>query len=134
MDSMLYEIMHIRAVDAAKKAQDEIGKIVQQNLKKAKQYYTAGNLFSSEEYFHIVLRYDPTNKEAKSYLEKIEKGGKQEDADKWYLKGIDAYTKHKYELAISYWERCLSIDPGYDKARKNIERARKKLIELGESP
>ncbi len=123
-----------KAIDADKQAQGEIAKIVKQNLAKAKQYYTAGNLFSSEEYFRIVLRYDPNNKEAKSHIQKIEKGGKQEDADKWYLKGINAYTKHQYKLAISYWERCLSIDPGYEKAGKNIERARKKLIELGESP
>lgn len=123
-----------KAIDANKQAQSEIAKVVQQNLAKAKQFYTAGNLFSSEEYFRIVLRYDPNNKEALSYIKKIEKGGKKEDADSWYLKGIDAYTKHKYKLAISYWERCLSIDPGYDKAKMNIERARKKLVELGESP
>jgi tetratricopeptide (TPR) repeat protein len=125
---------HKEAIAADKQAQNEIAKIVRQNLKKAKEYYTAGKLFSSEEYFRIVLRYDPANKEAKSYIQKIEKGGKEEDADSWYLKGIDAYTKHKYKLAISYWERCLSIEPGYDKAKKNIERARKKLTELGESP
>jgi len=122
------------AVSSEKKAKVEISALVQANLKKAKEYYQKGNMFSSEEYFRIVLRYDPGNAKAKSYIKKIERGGKHEDADKWYLKGIDAYIKHQYKLAISYWNRCLTIDPEYEKAKKNMERARKKLVELGESP
>ena len=121
-----------KAREGEKKANSKIKALVKSNLNKAKEYYNKGNLFSSEEHFRIVLRYDPRNKEAKSYLNKIEKGGQKEDADKWYLKGIDAYTKNKYKLAISYWNRCLSIEPDYEKAKKNIERAQKKLIELGE--
>jgi tetratricopeptide (TPR) repeat protein len=121
-----------KANSAEKRANSEIQSLIQANLKKAKEFYSSGNLFSSEEYFRIVLRYDPGNKEAKSYIKKIEKGGKQEDADNWYLKGIDAYTKNQFKLAISYWNRCLSIDPNYEKASKNIERAQKKLVELGE--
>jgi|GEM_PF-658346 len=118
------------ATDAAKKANSEITTIVNSNLKKAKECYNKGDIFLSEEYFRVVLMYAPGNKEAKSYIKKIEKGGEKEDADKWYLKGIDAYTTHQYKLAISYWERCLSIKPDYEKAKKNIERAQKKLIEL----
>jgi tetratricopeptide (TPR) repeat protein len=121
-----------KAQAAEKNAETEINSLVQLNLKKAKDYYKQTNLFSSEEYFRIVLRYDQKNKEAKAYIKSIEKSKKKEDSDKWYLKGIDAYTKNQYKLAISYWNRCLSIDPSYDKARKNIGRANKKLAELGE--
>jgi len=121
------------AAGTQKQAEEEIRKLINLNFEKAKEYYKKGNMFSSEEYFRIVLRYDPSNNEAKTYLKKIEKSGSKGDADKWYLKGIDAYTKNQYKLAISYWERCLSVDPGYTRAQKNIERARKKLIELGET-
>lgn len=119
-------------IEAREKALKNIESIKQDNLKKAKQFYSQGDMFSAEEHFRIVLQYDAGNKEAKSYISKIESKGKEKDADKWYLKGIDAYTNHNYKLAISYWERCLEIDPEYEKAKKNIERARKKLIELGE--
>lgn len=115
---------------AEKEANKEINKLVQSNLKKAKKYYDQGNMFSSEEYFRIVLRYDSRNKEAKSYLKRIAMIGEKGDADKWYLKGIDAYTKNQFKLAISYWNRCLSVEPDYEKAKKNIERAKKKLAEL----
>lgn len=119
-------------IEAKERALEKIENIKQTNLKEAKQFYSQGDMFSAEEHFRIVLQYDAGNKEAKSYISKIEGKGKEKDADKWYLKGIDAYTNHNYKLAISYWERCLEIDPGYEKAKKNIERARKKLIELGE--
>ena len=121
------------AINALNEAKAEIAKIVQTNLNKAKRYYAKGDTFSSEEHFRIVLRYEPNNKEAKNYIKKIEKSAKEEDADKWYLKGIDAYTKNQFKLAISYWERCLSIDPKYGKAEKNIQRAKKKLQQLEKS-
>ncbi|TES89806.1 MAG: PorV/PorQ family protein [Candidatus Cloacimonadota bacterium] len=124
------EVANKNANAAEKEANREIKKLIQSNLKKAKEFYKQGKMFSSEEYFRIVLRYNSGNKEAKSYLKRIAMIGEKEDADKWYLKGIDAYTKNQFKLAISYWNRCLSIEPEYEKAKKNIERAKKKLAEL----
>jgi hypothetical protein len=55
-----------------------------------------------------------------------------EDYNKYYMKGIAAYTANNYAAAIVYWER---IPPGnalYTKAAQNIERARKILQKLNE--
>ncbi|MEO0190708.1 MAG: tetratricopeptide repeat protein, partial [candidate division WOR-3 bacterium] len=140
-----------------KKAQDLVKKMLrkypnQENLSKQKtfidqkiterinEYLTKGReLFNAQKYtdaeseFQKVLEYEPKNVQALSYLEKIKRetaGGKKEDADRYYLLGIDAYTKNNFELAIDYWDKVLKIDPNYPNVKKNLERARIKLTEL----
>ncbi len=116
----------------------ELNRIVQRRLNEKKESllsravtaYKAGDIIDAEEKFRAVLRIDPRNSDAKGYLDKI-KGKKikrkKDDASDLYLKGIDAYTKNDFELAIFFWTKVLEIDPNYSNARKNLERAKAKL-------
>ncbi|MCK4594825.1 hypothetical protein KAU45_10015, partial [bacterium] len=84
-----------------------------------------------------VLRIDPASRKAKKYLELIEAAQatrpRESDpitANEFYLKGVQAYTRKDYELAIYYWEQCLFYQPDHLKAGPNIERARQLIAAL----
>jgi hypothetical protein len=57
-------------------------------------------------------------------------------ADDMYLKGLDAYAAGDLELAISYWNESLRLNPYFDPARENRDTAvtslalRKRILEL----
>jgi len=81
----------------------------------------------------LVINLDPKNNVARTYLSKIEnKLPKKDvkDADRYYILGIDAYTKNNYELALEYWQKTLALNPNYPNARINIERAKLKIEEF----
>jgi len=106
---------------------------VNEYLAEGKRLFNAQQYTDAEKQFQKVLEYAPKNNQAFIYLEKIGKQtaiGKKEDADRYYLLGIDAYTKNNFELAIDYWNKVLEIAPGYPNVLKNLERARIKLAEL----
>jgi len=112
-----------------KKIDDSINK----HLVEGRKLSRAGEYTEAEKEFYAVLDYEPKNSKALLYLENIKKQilrSKKESVERYYLLGIDAYTKNIFELAIEYWEKVLEIDPYYPNARKNIERARIKLSEL----
>lgn len=111
------------------KLQDRVNALLTQ----AKTAYNAQDHGTAEKEFRKVLDLDPKNTQALSYLDKIQQAttkGRKEDAARFYLLGIDAYTKNNFELAIDYWNRVLAIDANYPNARKNLERAHLKLAEL----
>ena len=116
---------------------EKVNSIIKKQVKfyidKGKEAYNNGKLQEAEKNFQKVLEYEPGNKTALSYLEKIGKKtvkGKKNEADRYYILGIEAYTQNNYELAIKYWEKTLKIYPGYPNAKENIERAKLKLKEL----
>lgn len=111
--------------------QKEIEKLVKYHLQLGISRFERGALWEAEKEFAIVLLYYPKNQEAKSYMEKIRKRTKREDAERLYMAGIEAYTKGEYELSIKLWEKVLEIKPDYPNAKKNIERAKRKLKLLG---
>lgn len=57
-------------------------------------------------------------------------------AEELYLKGLDAYAKGDLELAITYWNESLRLNPYFDPARENRDTAqaslelRKRMLEL----
>jgi len=112
--------------------QREIEKLIRYHLQLGISRFGRGALWEAEKEFAIVLLYQPNNQEAKSYMEKIRKRTKREDAERLYMAGIEAYTKGEYELSIKLWEKVLEIKPDYPNAKKNIERAKRKLRLLGE--
>lgn len=41
-----------------------------------------------------------------------------------YEAGVREFSQENYDEAIKYWQGCLKLDPGHDKARRALERAR----------
>jgi tetratricopeptide (TPR) repeat protein len=80
--------------------------------------------------FHEVLRLAPGDPTAQEYLKRINRSSVSQDPYTLYLAGIKAYTDEDYELAISYWEQVLRLDPKFERARENLKRARSKLALL----
>lgn len=102
-------------------------------LNNGKKLFDGKNYAEAEKEFQKALEYEPKNSQALLYLDKIRKAttrGKKEDAERYYLLGIDAYTKNNFELAIDYWNKVLAINPSYPNVPKNLERAKIKLAEL----
>lgn len=85
---------------------------------------------AAETEFKMALHYDNSNVTATDYLErmkpkeKVVSGG---DVNELYMKGVNAYTQEKYQLAIAFWQRVLEIDPDHSNALRNIKRAQEKL-------
>lgn len=50
-----------------------------------------------------------------------------EEIEILYLKGVEAYRWEDFATAIYYWEKVLEFDPGHEKAKRGIERAKKYL-------
>ncbi|OGD75477.1 MAG: hypothetical protein A2Y64_03925 [Candidatus Coatesbacteria bacterium RBG_13_66_14] len=101
--------------------------------------YERGEYAAAKDLFHQAQRLDPGNRKAAEYLAKIEAAQtttvRESDpitANEFYLKGVQAYTRKDYELAIYYWEQCLYYQPDHPKAGPNIERARQLLAALHE--
>ncbi len=99
--------------------------------------YERGEYAQAKDYLHQALRIDPGNYRAQDYLLKIEAAQttrpRESDpitANEFYLKGVQAYTRKDYELAIYYWEQCLYYQPDHPKAGPNIERARQLIAAL----
>lgn len=114
--------------DAQKKNQDQVSSLLSQ----AKTSYTQKDYKKAEELFRKVMVADSNNIEAQGYLDKIKSMNiySVEDIEDLYLKGIEAYTNNDYRMAVKFWEKCLEIKPDYEKAIKNIEKAKKKITEL----
>lgn len=113
--------------------EQKISEIINKHLEEGRKLISAGEYIKAEKEFHAILEYDPKNSKALIYLEKIKKQisrSEEENAERYYLLGIDAYTKNNFELAIEYWEKVLGIDPSYKNVKKNLNRARIKLSEL----
>jgi len=101
---------------------------VERRLLRAKETEDATR---SEKELQAVLQLDPTNQQAQENLKEVQKTAKKtQDVQKLYLLGVESYTENNYELAISYWQRVLAIDPNHANARKNLSRAQSKLAAL----
>ncbi|MBD3285444.1 tetratricopeptide repeat protein [candidate division WOR-3 bacterium] len=93
-------------------------------------YYNRGYYVKAQKSFNAVLSLDPNHSTAKNYLERIKAKLQKKDVDEIYLQGVQAYTNHRYQEAVRYWEQVLKIDPGYQNATRNIQRAKEKLVQL----
>jgi tetratricopeptide (TPR) repeat protein len=73
----------------------------------------------------------PVVKEADKKLAEL----KQKQADEFYQKGLRAF-RNDIELAISYWEKALELDPGHASAKLKLNKAiqiRKNLRQIVDS-
>lgn len=113
----------------------KITDVVNKHLNEGRKYFNAQDYAKAESEFQAVLEYDKNNTQALLYLDRIRKQlsvGKKEEAERYYLLGISAYTKNNFGLAIDYWKKVLELAPSYPNVRKNLERAQIKLKELSE--
>jgi len=96
----------------------------------------AGELQQARQAFEHALAIDPYQAEAKSGLELIasleQRDVKPGDEQRLYLLGIDLYTRGRYTEAVEVWEKVLRIAPSHEKARMNIDKARRKLQSIKE--
>jgi tetratricopeptide (TPR) repeat protein len=80
--------------------------------------------------FTMALDLNEKNTTAIEYLERsrsMERQAPGESASDLYMKGVDAYTREDYRVALVYWKRVLELDPGHLNAKRNIKRAEEKL-------
>jgi len=111
----------------------KIAGIINEYLNEGRKFFNTKEYIRAEKKFREVLEYEPKNNQAIIYLDKIKREtfkGKEEEADRYYLLGIDAYTKNNFELAVDYWEKVRAVNPNYPNVKKNLERARIKMSEL----
>ena len=54
------------------------------------------------------------------------------DENRLYLQGIELYTQGKYSEAIQTWKKVLQLDSDHNKARMNIEKAKRKQQSIRE--
>jgi tetratricopeptide (TPR) repeat protein len=95
-----------------------------------------GEFREAEASLRKALSLDPYQKEPRAALSRLEQmqqsGIKPEDEQQLYLQGIEYYTRGKYEEAVTAWEQVLVLSPRHEKARLNIEKARRKLQQIRE--
>ncbi|UCG91169.1 MAG: PorV/PorQ family protein [candidate division WOR-3 bacterium] len=100
------------------------------HTRKGIQYYEEGKFGLAETELKMAINFDASNAEALNYLTKTqfkEKAVSGGDIDELYMRGVNAYTREDYEMAIFYWRRVVDVDPHHVNAKRNIERAEEKL-------
>ncbi|HUW69442.1 MAG TPA: UPF0164 family protein [bacterium] len=87
----------------------------------------------------LTTQFSPLNRmsvEARFALGDLGRAQKAAKAEDLYLQGLDAYAAGDLELAISYWDESLKLNPYFDPARENRATARtalelrKRILEL----
>jgi tetratricopeptide (TPR) repeat protein len=128
---------------ASKEAQQELLRLRKQmnvdlaaHLETGQTAFKSGDLKKSATAYEKVLELDPYHAEAKAKLTKIanleQTGIRPGDENRLYLQGIEFYTIGKYSEAIDAWEKVLQLTPMNNKARMNIEKAKRKLQSIQE--
>ena len=54
----------------------------------------------------------------------------EQQAEAYYIQGVKYFLNEELEKAIKEWEKTLELNPGHDKAKKNIKNARSLLEKL----
>lgn len=111
--------------------QSNLTELSKQHTRTGIQLYNQGKFNEAGTEFRIALNLNPRNVTADQYLAKIKssetKTASASAITDLYLKGVNAYTREDFKLAISYWERVLELDPQHENAKRNIRRAQEKI-------
>jgi hypothetical protein len=87
----------------------------------------------------LTTQFSPLNRmsiEARFDMGDLGRSAKAARAEDLYLQGLDAYAAGDLELAITYWNESLKLNPYFDPARENRDTAqasielRKRMLEL----
>ncbi len=82
------------------------------------------------EALHAMSNVDPDYEPAQSYMAHLQKIVKAL-AEQHYKKGVQHFVDEMLEKAIAEWEKTLALDPNNQKAREDIENAKRLLEKLG---
>ncbi|MFB0526684.1 MAG: tetratricopeptide repeat protein [bacterium] len=131
------ESERIEILKRAKTVIAERKKKVKESYEKGIRHYKRGEFLRAGEGFNAVLEIEPEHKEAKKYLELIEKrlqdivnkGEFRSVAELYYAQGIIFYIKSEWGKAISQWENVIKIDPSNKETSEFIEIAEKRRQE-----
>jgi tetratricopeptide (TPR) repeat protein len=119
------------AQERRKKIRKKLTELSKQHAKRGIELFKKGEYNEAATELKIALNFNTKNITADKYLVKIKSRKKTKvsgaDVNELYMKGISAYTKENYSIAISYWERVLELDPNHSNAERNIKRAKEKL-------
>jgi tetratricopeptide (TPR) repeat protein len=84
-----------------------------------------------------LLGLDPAHEEGRRLLLRAQRrmtplsGKEKEQIRALYIEGMKSFTQGQYEAAIEQWQKILDIDPDNESVSKNIEEARKRLLNAG---
>lgn len=112
-------------------------KKVKESYDKGIKHYKRGEFLRAGEAFNAALEIEPEHKEAKKYLELIEKrlqdivnkGEFKSVGELYYAQGIIFYIKGEWGKAISQWENALKIYRSNKEISEFIKIARKRRQE-----
>jgi tetratricopeptide (TPR) repeat protein len=109
-------------------------KEIAEQIKLGKKYFDEGEFENAKMQFNTVLKLQPNNKEAKSYLAKIEKSYK-EFTNRQIVELLKEakllYSKEKYADTEIRCEKILEYDPKHVEAKKYLAMTQKKLKAIG---
>lgn len=125
-----------QAQQGLRQSKAQLQKELSQLTSNGTSFIANNNLIKAEQSFRQALEIDPYYTPALDGLNQITQQRQTANAsgntNALYLKGIDLYTSGRYEEAVVAWEKVLALSPKHDKARLNIEKARRKLQQIKE--
>ncbi len=122
-----YEPQNANLLEMKKKIEEKIRELIDKYLIEGEELLKKERYVDAESKFRKILYYNPRHRKALQMVKAIEKKReilKKEYLREYYIRGIEAYAHEDYEEAIFWWEKVLQIDPNFEKARRNIERAK----------
>ncbi len=122
------------------KALDSLGALVPgsapegevRELTNASHYGIARRLYGEKRYNEALASLGETDasyRDTATLVAEIRKTLRDE-AEAHYLAGVRFFIDEKLAEAIAEWEKTLALDPGHEKAGKDLEKARKLSEEL----
>lgn len=120
------------ALQLKKKVADRTRDAVARLVKDGEGQLSSGDREKAVASFKAALRLDPDNQAARRGIDRAasvphEPAGDEEEVRRWYLSGVEHYTKGELEEAIAAWREALRLDPYNEKAKSGIEKAQEKL-------
>jgi len=104
------------------------------DLKNAAYYELAESLRRQKNYVGALKMYKKVGPDYKGVQKDIVElnGLLKEQAEKYYLTGVNHYVNEEFAEAVEYWQKTLTLNPDHPKAKKDIENALRLLKKLKE--
>lgn len=108
----------------------DIGQLVRQGL----EALAAGRQEEARSYLQRARNLDPRHPGVREAWQRLRGEGPvpENGSEDYYLQGIDLYTQGHYEEAVAAWEKVSQTSARYENARRNMEKARRKLQQIRE--
>ncbi len=114
------------AVEYLQKTRDALDSIINKPLEEGKEDLQNGQLYSAITNFQKVLKVDPGNEVARTFLNKAK--GMIKDAIKLNLKlAKNAFEKEEYSSALGYYREVIKLDKNNKEAKKGIKLCKTKI-------